>query len=360
MGLWSSSTRPLVLEEARVPAENLLGQPGRGHVVALGILDISRLNLGAGAVGSCRRLIELSARYALGRVQFGQPIANFGLVREKLAEMQVRTFALEAAVYRTAGLIEGARGRALADDDAHAAAEYAVECAICKVLGSEVLGYVADEAVQIHGGNGYMREYEVERAYRDARIQRIFEGTNEINRLTIPEVVARRATRGQLPLAALRARLADAIARTRRPAFFDAPLAAERWRVEGARLATAMASGLALERLGPALGEEEEVLGAAADMAIELYAAESALLRAEKAGVGSLAEAYADLAALAVDGAVARLRASAVRILCRIESGDARALALSTLDRLTAFPPMDAIAVRRRVAERLLAPWADA
>ena len=350
MGLATSSTRPLILQDAFVPADAVLGEPGRGHVVALGILDISRLNLGAGCVGSCKRLIDLSAGYAQGRVQFGQPIARFGLVREKLARMQARTWALEAAVYRTAGLIEGARSLGFATDDAHAAAEYAAECAIVKVLGSEVLGYVADEAVQIHGGNGYMREYEVEGAYRDARIFRIFEGTNEINRLTIPEVVARRAMRGQFPVAALSARLRGEIAAFRRPAFFEAPLDAEGWRVEGARKAVAMVSAQALERLGPDLAADEEALGALADMAIHLYAAESALLRARQGAT----EGMADLAALSVDEGVAAVRTAAARVIAHVEQGDGRAIALATLDRLTQFPPLDTIELGRRIAARVL------
>ena len=357
MGLWSSSTRPLVLEDVCVPRENLLGEAGRGHVVALGVLDLNRLHLAAGCLGSSKRLIEIAARYALGRIQFGQPIARYGLIQEKLAEMQVRTFTLDAAVYRTAGALERAAEAIGIADEAKAAAEYAVECAILKVLGSETLGYIVDEAVQIHGGNGYMRQYEVERAYRDARIQRIFEGTNEINRLTVPETLARRAARGQIPVAALAQAGRRDIAQLRRPSFFDRPLEAERWRVEALRKAAAMILGLAFERLGPALADEEEVLGAAADIAIALYAGESALIRAERrrgAGAGD-ADAYADLAALSVGTAVDTARAAATRILCRVEGGDGRALALATLDRLTRFPPEDTIGLRRRVAARVLA-----
>ncbi len=354
MGLHASSTRPLLLEDVFVPRENLLGEPGRGHVVALGVLDLNRLHLAAGCLGSCKRLTELSARYALGRVQFGRPIAQFGLIQEKLAQMQVRTFALDAAVYRTAGALEQA-GTALGiADEAKAAAEYAVECAILKVMGSEALGYVVDEAVQIHGGYGYMREYEVERAYRDARVQRIFEGTNEINRLTVPDTLARRASRGQVPVAALADTLTREIAAVRRPLFFDHPLEAARWRVEALRKAAAMTLGLAFERLGTALAQEEEVLGSAADMAIGLFAAESALTRGERQTSTPLGESFADLAALAVDDGVQGARAAASRILCHVERGDGRALALATLDRLTAFPPDDQIEVRRRVAARLL------
>lgn len=354
MGLNASSTRPLILEDVHVPEENLLGVPGRGHAVALGVLDLNRLNLAAGCLGSSKRLIDLARTYAQGRVQFGRPIARFGLIQEKLAEMQVRTFALDAAVYRTAGALERAAETIGIADEAQAAAEYAVECAILKVLGSETLAYVVDEAVQIHGGNGYMRDYEVERAYRDARIQRIFEGTNEINRLTVPDTLARRAARGQIPVAALAAALSREIAALRRPLFFDEPLAAARWRIEALRKAAGMTFGLAFERLDPGLAEEEEVLGAAADIAIALYAGESALIRAERQRLGPGAQSFADLAGLQVDESVQAARAAATRILCRVERGDGRALALATLERLTAFAPEDAIEVRRRVAARLL------
>ncbi len=363
MGLWSSSTRPLILHDVAVPAENLLGEPGRGHKVALGVLDINRLNLAAGGAGGARRLLDLAAAYAQGRIQFGRPIASFGLVREKLARIAVRTWALEACVCRVAGLIETAAAATAAGggggDLAQAAARYAIECAIVKVLGSEVLAFAADEALQIHGGNGYMREYEVERAYRDARIQRIFEGTNEINRLTVVEVWARKVARGEIPLESLAARLGREIGQWRRPAFFDRPLEEERFRIEGARRAAAFVAARALEAIGPAadaLVAEEEVLGAIADMAIALFAGESALLRAEKllAAGGGPEAAAGDLASLAVDEAVTSLRAAAMRILCHVEHGDARLVAIATLARLTPASPLDSIAGYRRVAARVL------
>ncbi|MCL6522003.1 MAG: acyl-CoA dehydrogenase family protein, partial [Firmicutes bacterium] len=298
MGLRSSSTRPLILQGAHVPVENLLGEPGKGHRVALGVLDIGRLTLAAGALGSSKRLLDIAARYALEREQFGRPIARFGLIREKLAEMEARTWALEAMVYRTSGLIDAELARSRAADPARATAEYALECAAVKVFGSEVLDYVVDEAVQIHGGYGYMREYEVERAYRDARINRIFEGTNEINRLTIPDTLLRRAMQGRLPLLQAVQGLQKELPGLRRPAFFDRPLEEEAWRVEALKKAALMAAGLAVERYGQALEEEQELLGAFADMVIETYAAESALIRARKRTASAsdpLAEAVARL-----------------------------------------------------------------
>ncbi|MDI3297998.1 MAG: acyl-CoA dehydrogenase family protein [Bacillota bacterium] len=355
MGLRGSSTRPLILQGARVPAENLLGEPGKGHRVALGVLDIGRLNLGAGALGSSKRLVQIAARYALEREQFGRPIARFGLVREKLAEMEARTWALEAMVYRTSGLIDAQLRRDEATDPARATAEYALECAAVKVYGSEVLDYVVDEAVQIHGGYGYMREYEVERAYRDARINRIFEGTNEINRLTIPDTLLRRALQGRLPLLQVLQGLQKELASLRRPAFFDRPLEEEAWRVEALKKVALMVAGLGVERFGQALEEEQELLGAFADMVIETYAAESALLRARKrlaaAGSDPLAEA---VARLTVDRAVRRVRELAGRSLAALYRGDELRLRLAVVDRLTGREPVDEIGLRRRIAERVL------
>ncbi|MDI3316988.1 MAG: acyl-CoA dehydrogenase family protein [Bacillota bacterium] len=355
MGLRSSSTRPLILQEARVPVENLLGEPGKGHRVALGILDIGRLNLGAGALGSSKRLVDIAARYALEREQFGRPIAEFGLIREKLAEMEARTWALEAMVYRTSGLIDAELRRSDATDPAKATAEYALECAAVKVYGSEVLDYVVDEAVQIHGGYGYMREYEVERAYRDARINRIFEGTNEINRLTIPDTLLRRALKGRLPLMQVLQALQQELPRLRRPAFFDQPLEEESWRVEALKKASLMVGGLAVERYGQALEEEEELLGSFADMLIETYAAESALLRARKRRASGGADALAEaIARLTVDRAARRVRDLAGRALAALYQGDELRLRLALVDRLAGREPIDEIGLRRQVAQRVL------
>lgn len=362
LGIRSSSTRPLILEDVKIPRDHLLGRPGRGHEIALSVLDVSRLNLGAGAVGSSKWLLQTAVNYAKGRMQFGRPIAQFGLIREKLARIEVRLWALEAAVYRTAGLIEGTVQENPDAGEAAAASEFALECAIVKVLGSEVLDFVADEALQIHGGYGYMVEYPVERAYRDARINRIFEGTNEINRLTIPETLLRRAARGRVPLTRLRAELPREIADLRRPTFFDAPLGAERFAVSCAKKAFWLAAGLALDRIGgtpEALAEEEETLGALADVSIAIFMAESALARAERScrkpsGHADQGPMARRLAALAIDEAVGTVAQAAERVISHTTTGDARLESLSLLRRLTRRDPTDGIDALRTVADLVL------
>ena len=212
MGLHGSSTTPILLQDARVPAGNVLGEIGKGHKVALNTLNYGRFSLGAMCSGGCRLAVGTAAKYAAQRRQFGQPIASFGAIKHKLGEMTARTYALESLVYRTAGLIDDSLGVAR-DGAAIAKAfeQYAVEASICKVAGSEVLDFVLDENVQIHGGNGFVKDYPAERYYRDARVNRIFEGTNEINRLLIPGMLIRRALKGELPLIAAAKRLQDEV-----------------------------------------------------------------------------------------------------------------------------------------------------
>jgi alkylation response protein AidB-like acyl-CoA dehydrogenase len=343
MGIHSSSTCPVFLEGVRVPAENVLGEPGKGHQVALGVLNFGRLTLAAGTLGSAKAVLGMAVDHARGRRQFERPIADLPLIREKLARMQVRTWALESSVYRTAGLTQAAveRGGSMA----RALSEYAVECALNKVYGSETLDFVVDEAVQIHGGFGYMQESPVERAYRDARINRIFEGTNEINRLSIADTLFRRALRGQLPFLQRLSELEAALARTERPAPGD-DLAEEAWLVENMKALAVLAAGRAAERLGMRLADEQEILVAVADMTLEAFVAESSLLRAEKVG----GERPALLARLAVRRGARRVRSLVEKTLAAVLAGERLHQDLATADRRLAPTPADEIALRRRVA----------
>ena len=285
LGIKGSSTRILALQDASVPLENLLGERGKGHKIALNILNIGRFKLGAGCVGAAKTAISDSLGYALERQQFGRPIAEFGAIQEKLAEMAIRTWLGESMAYRTVGLID--RGLQAVDTDKpdealKAIEQYAVECSILKVWGTEMLDFVVDEAVQIYGGNGYSQEYPVERYYRDSRINRIFEGTNEINRLLITGMLLRRSMKGELALIQATERIFSEL-----PAFPEEldqteTLAEEKRMVENAKNAALMVAGLAAQKYGEELTEEQEIVMAVADMTMEVYAMESGLLRVLK------------------------------------------------------------------------------
>ena len=289
MGLKGSSTRTLILDEVKVPVENVLGEIGKGHHVALNILNIGRLKLALGCIGSTKRLLEISVKYAKQRKQFQQPIANFGLIQEKLADMAIRTFVNESMAYRTAGLLEERLSQldeqSLQDGQsvAKAIADYAIECSINKVYGSEALDFVVDEAVQIHGGYGYMTEYEVENAYRDARINRIFEGTNEINRLNIPAMLMRKVMKGELPLLAqvngLQEELMQYLPEDPDPSL---PLAKEKQHLDLSKKLFLMVAGISVQKYHDQLRHQQQLLARLADMVIEIYAMESAIIRTEK------------------------------------------------------------------------------
>nr|BCX00177.1 MAG: acyl-CoA dehydrogenase [Bacteroidota bacterium] len=357
MGIHSSSTRQLILEQVRVPVENLLGEVGQGAKIAFNILNTGRFKLGAGCLGGTKQVLELAARYALERVQFGRPIAQFGLIQEKLAEMALRAYAIESMIYRTAGLIDQAIGSS--KDPAHrlrSIEEYAVECSMIKVMGSELLDYAVDEAVQIHGGYGYSREFPVERAYRDSRINRIFEGTNEINRLLTVDMLLRRAMRGQLPLMAAAERVAREVFE---PRFEDSeetgPLAAERRVVENLKKAVLAVAGAAAMRYMQALEEEQEIVARVADMAMWTYAAESALLRTLKLrGRGLDTSLQEDMTRLYVAKAAEVAAALGREALARFLEGDELRLHLAALRRFTRQEPINTIALRRRIAQAVL------
>ena len=349
LGLLGSSTTPLILQDARVPAENLLGAVGKGHKIAFNTLNYGRLKLGAMCSGGARLAIEEAARYAGQRKQFGKPIASFGAIRQKLGDMTAHHYAIEAMLYRTAGMIDAtlASGHGPAEVLA-ALEEFAIEASILKVASSEAVDFILDENVQIHGGNGFVRDYPAERHYRDARVNRIFEGTNEINRLLIPGMLARRAVKGDLPLIPAAKRLMDEVmAPPSMDAGSDAPLDAERKAVTGMKKIALMVLGTAMDKYREKLADEQEVLLAAADILINTYASESAVLRAAQGG-GPLHEAAARVY---VNDAAARVDASAKTALAAMAEGDTLRTLLAALRRLLKVTPVNTVVLRRQLAD---------
>jgi hypothetical protein len=345
-----------------VPKENLLHEIGRGHIVAFNILNIGRFTLGASCLGFCKSELASAARYAKQRVAFGHPIADFGLVRAKLGEIAMRTLALESMIYRAAGIIDQAiRASASGGDQAKAMMkvleEYAIECSIAKVFGSEVLDYAVDEAVQIYGGYGFHEDYPVARGYRDSRVNRIFEGTNEINRMLIVQMLMKRAVTGTLPLMAAGAKLQEEIlsgASTEEPS--DGQWAEETRIVAGAKKLFLLAAGAAFERYRDRLADQQEIIGALADIVLEIYPMESALIRVEKAaerGQDSSGALAAAARVLLHDGA-SRIEASARTALAASVEGDMLRTQLAVLRRMTKREPADTIALRRTVAGAVL------
>ena len=358
MGLHGSSTTPILLQDAKVPADNVLGEIGKGHKVALNTLNFGRFKLGGMSVGGCRNAIGDAARYAAQRKQFGHPIASFGAIKHKLGEMTARTYAMESLTYRTAGLIDAALAGTAHDGAAvaHAFEEYAVEASIAKVGGTETLDYVLDENVQIHGGNGYVKDYPAERYYRDARVNRIFEVTNEINRMLIPGMLIRRALKGELPLIAAAKRLQDEILSPSAPAarFTDDASLDEELRTSASFKKVALiVLGTAMQTYGQKLTDEQEVLSYAADIMIDTYAAESAVLRARAAALA--AHPHADLheaaARIFVNDAAQRVESAARSALAAMAEGDTLRTLLAALRRVLKVTPVNTVALRRRLAE---------
>jgi alkylation response protein AidB-like acyl-CoA dehydrogenase len=361
MGLHGSSTTPLVLQDAQVPAENVLGEIGKGHKVAFNVLNFGRYKLGATCSGGAKNAIGEAAKYAATRKQFGQPIANFGAIKFKLGEMTLRAYAIESLVYRTAGLID----TMLANHDPNdslavlaAVEEFAVEASIAKVAGSEALSYVLDENVQIHGGNGYVNDYPAERHYRDARVNRIFEGTNEINRLLIPGMLIRRALKGELPLIPAAKKLMDELlSPAAAPTTGTGLLEEERRTVSSFKKVALMILGTAMQRYGEKLTDEQEVLTVAADIIIDVFGAESALLRALDAKERELANAdlQVDTARAVVSEAGGRIELAARLGLAAMAEGDVLRTQLAALRRLLKLTPINTVAIRRRLADETVA-----
>ncbi len=357
-GIKGSSTRPLILSDAVIPRENLLGEIGKGHKIAFNILNIGRFKLGAGCTGGAKGALRTAVEYGRGRKAFGHPITDFGLVKHKLGEMAILIYVAESMVYRTAGMIDrNLDGVTSAAEALPRIEEYDVECSTIKVWCSEMLDYVVDETVQIFGGAGFVEDYSAERYWRDARVNRIFEGTNEINRLLVPGRLLRRAfkTEGGLPLfdkaMALMGELQSPPASA--PAE-DGALAAEARMLAGAKKTALMCLGLAAQRFGTSLTDQQEVLGLFADIAMETYALESALLRTRKR-VGAAAEAASALSVVAVhcfaQDALDRIEVSGRRLLAALAEGDALKTSLAALRRFTTREVADTVALRRQVAE---------
>ncbi|MGD6855201.1 acyl-CoA dehydrogenase family protein [Bacillus infantis] len=298
MGIKGSSTRSVILEDCEVPAENMLGEQGKGHVIALNVLNLGRFNLGSACMGAAKYSLKKAAQYTQERRQFGRKIADFNATKEKVGKMAARIYASESMQYRTAGLLEEALGDIGDIADSRLAgkrmSEYASECAVCKVFGSETLDYAADETLQLYGGAGFIKEYGIEQIYRDSRINRIFEGTNEINRLLIPAGLFKKAAKGEVDIRELTEEAASAILQ---PAPLNGALAMEREAVSLMRHAFLLAAGLALQVHGQQISEEQETLMKLSDMAISLYAAESAVYRTYK----SINKAGEEAAALKID-----------------------------------------------------------
>jgi alkylation response protein AidB-like acyl-CoA dehydrogenase len=361
MGLHGSSTTALIFQDVKVPAENVLSEVGKGHKVAFNVLNFARFKLGAMCGGGAIGAIAESAKYAATRRQFGQAISSFGAIKHKIGEMVVRTYAIESLLYRTAGLVDARIAATPHDANDGSAAlaafeEYAVEASIAKVAGSEALDFVLDENVQIHGGNGYVHDYPAERHVRDARVNRIFEGTNEINRLLIPGMLIRRALKGELGLIpAAKALQDELLGPPSMPSDSDAGgvLGDELRAITSFKKTALMVFGLAMQTFGTKLTDQQEVLMHLADIAIDVYSAESAVLRAQAASTAKTQRAalQVDAARVFVNDAAMRIDASARQALAATVDGDTLRTMLAALRRVLKVAPINTVVARRRLAD---------
>ena len=365
MGCHGSSTRPVIFEDAKVPVENVLFEIGKGHKIAFNILNIGRWKLGAMAMGGCKGCVTEAVKYANGRVQFKVPISSFGMIQEKLANMAVRTYMSESMMYRLAGMFDDKLGALDADakssgaENAAAIEEYAAECSITKVYGSECLDYCTDEYVQILGGYGFCAEYPAERYYRDSRINRIWEGTNEINRMLVPGTMMRRAMQGKLALLPAAQAIAGELMSysplsVQLP---DTPLALQEHMVKMSKKIALMVAGVAAQKFQQNLVKEQEILARIADIVIEIFAIESGLLRTLKL-IESAGEEKAKYQIAAtkvyVDEIVPRIELWAKQALAYVEQGDMLRTQLAGVKKLARYQPIDAVSLRREIAGRAI------
>ena len=364
MGIRGSSTCPIILNDCKVPVENLLGEIGKGHVIAFNILNVGRFKLGAMCVGGGRVSLANAIGYAKQRKAFSKVIADFGLVREKIANMATLLYVGESLVYRTVGMMDVALGEVdksaadAAKQTLKAIEEYAVECSIIKVWGSEMIDYVVDETVQIYAGYGFVEEYPAERAYRDARINRIFEGTNEINRLIITGFLLKRAMTGQLPLMpAIKKLMDEVLSGPSLAEELEGALPEERKLVEQAKKLGLFASGAATQKYMQAIQDQQEIMGAIADMTIETYAMESAVLRAQK-----IAETKGEAAAalpiamtrVYLSQAMEKVESAARKVIAAVADGDMLRTQIAILRRLAKHEPFNTIELRQQIAQKMI------
>ncbi len=364
MGIRGSSTCPIILNDCKVPVENLLGEIGKGHIIAFNILNVGRFKLGASCLGGARMSLENAVGYAKQRKAFGKVIADFGLVREKIANMAALVYVGESAIYRTVGMMDGALGEVdksgpdAMKETRKAIEEYAVECSIIKVWASEMVGWVVDETLQIYGGYGFVEEYPAERAYRDARINRIFEGTNEINRLIITGFLLKRAMSGQLALMPAIKKLMDEVLSG--PSIsedLEGAFPEERKLVGQAKKLGLFAAGAATQKYMQAIQDQQEIKGAIADMTIETYAMESAVLRAQKIAE-TKGEAAAALpiamARVYISQAMEKVESAAKKVIAAVADGDMLRTQLAILRRLAKYEPFNTIELRQQIAQKVI------
>jgi alkylation response protein AidB-like acyl-CoA dehydrogenase len=364
LGIRGSSTCPIILNDCKVPAENLLGDIGKGHVIAFNILNIGRFKLGAACLGGARHSLGHAITYAKQRKAFDKVIADFGLIREKIANMATLTYVGESLIYRTVGMMDAAlsevdkSGSEAMKETRKAIEEYAVECSIIKVWASEMVDYVVDETMQIYGGYGFVEEYPAERAYRDARINRIFEGTNEINRLIITGFLLKRAMSGQLPLMpAIKKLMDEVLSGPSMSEDIEGPLAEERKLVSQAKKLGLFAAGSATQKYMQAIQDQQEIMGAIADMTMEIYAMESAVLRAQK-----IAEANGEAAAalpiamtrVYLTQAMEKIESAARKVIAAVAEGDMLRTQMAILRRLAKYEPFNTIELRQQIATRVI------
>jgi hypothetical protein len=353
MGITGSSTTAVYLDNVPVPVENVLGEIGRGHVIAFNILNVGRLKLGPASVGAAKNVLAICLKYAKQRKAFGSAISEFGAIQHKLAEMAIRIFAAESMTWRVVGLIENqmhAAGSADSSQELKAIEEFAAECSMVKVYASEMLDYVVDEGVQIHGGYGYHQDYAVERAYRDARINRLFEGTSEINRLVITGMPLKRAARGLLPLFEAARAVLQKTGESKSESE-DAELSL----VQNAKKIALLTLGIAHEKYGAQLEQQQEIIMNLSDIIMEVFAMESSLLRSRKLAAGGGGANAADACAVYLRDSIARLELSSRTVLSACAQGDELRRNLSRLRGYAGYDPVNTIALRRQIAVRLLA-----